>query len=396
MVRQNYSVSFDQYQRYKMATTVVELFRNGQDRPFRILEIGSNAFKYLKEFLPDDSILYTDLVLTEAMEQDPAFQKADGTQLPFEEGSFDFVIATDVLEHIPFDLRKQLFSEAIRVAKIAAVITFPYDSPRTVEAEERLNAYYKALYGQEYRWLNEHRDCGLPKLEEIELWLSQMVCAHCSFCYGDITLWEKLNYSLFDACNDPVEWAFKKQVDRYYMDHLFCGDSSENCYRALYVLAHTDVSWVGNHLLDQLQQVPREAQELLDLLLEAQQKIHRERSIATLCQKQLNKEAYVEELLQGLAKKDAHIVNLQAAIEGQKVSLHDLQHEIESQIAHIAVLQKELADKNAYIGALENEKQALHHTLCDVKEQYHIVLSSFFWKVMNPMRRLCDFIRRRR
>src|SRR3990167_5559199 len=54
------------------------------------------------------------------------FKKADAKKLPFENKTFDIVVSTDFLEHIPEEEVEQVFSEMVRVArrKVLALINF--------------------------------------------------------------------------------------------------------------------------------------------------------------------------------------------------------------------------------------------------------------------------------
>ena len=112
-----YNVAFDQFQRYETIARLIRL-REEDGRKFSILELGANEHKALKSFLPEAEVLFSDIVLNDAMRQDPEFVQAYGTCLPFESGSFDFVIAADVLEHVPQEKREAFF----KIAKIIYVL----------------------------------------------------------------------------------------------------------------------------------------------------------------------------------------------------------------------------------------------------------------------------------
>ncbi len=73
---QTYNIAFDQFQRYQTASNLVDFFRQNQSsKKFKILELGSNEYKDLGLFLPNDDILYTAVNLTSSMKADPSFQK---------------------------------------------------------------------------------------------------------------------------------------------------------------------------------------------------------------------------------------------------------------------------------------------------------------------------------
>ena len=125
-------------------------------------------------FLPKDRILYTDISLTDAMKLDSDFQQADGTNLPFNDGEFDFVYSCDVLEHIPAEKHQDFISESVRVAKYCAIFVLPIFFSRCNKCRRKeSNAHYRELAGEDFIWLEEHRKNGLPKIKKINELLNQ-------------------------------------------------------------------------------------------------------------------------------------------------------------------------------------------------------------------------------
>lgn len=53
------------------------------------------------------------------------FLQCDACQLPFSDDSFDTVLIPEVLEHVPFEIAKQILKESYRVANIKLLITLP-------------------------------------------------------------------------------------------------------------------------------------------------------------------------------------------------------------------------------------------------------------------------------
>ena len=235
-------IAFDQYQRYQTICHVIEFYRGeDENKIFKVLEIGSNEHKDLKLFLPNDKIVFTDITLTKAMEQDPDFQRVDGTNLPYEDGSFDFVVAADVLEHVPQEERMRFCHELRRVAKIASVICFPYMTQENVDAEERLNVYYKSLYGSDFIWLKEHSTCGLPREAEIDQIYDGLNSPYLKFHHGNLETWEKMWYCHFNTCGAAITEEYRHMIDHYYNTAIYHSDIVEPCYRVFYISTKTDV-----------------------------------------------------------------------------------------------------------------------------------------------------------
>ncbi len=97
---------------------------------------------------------------------------ADALNLPFADKSFDFVIASDVLEHIPQEKRKKAIKEWLRVAKNELIIAFP----EGIEAEKQDRELYEEFKKRKCldcaeKFFQDHLKYGLPKVEEVIKWI---------------------------------------------------------------------------------------------------------------------------------------------------------------------------------------------------------------------------------
>ena len=93
---------------------------------------------------------------------------ADRADLPFQTGSFDVVTSSDVIEHIPPDLRSGHLAELVRVARSRVIACFPLGSALHLEAEKRLAAQLVNLGVPVPAFLSEHLEFGLPTPEEVK------------------------------------------------------------------------------------------------------------------------------------------------------------------------------------------------------------------------------------
>lgn len=80
---------------------------------------------------------------------------ASATTLPFEDQSFDAVVASDVLEHVPPAQREVVIGEALRVARKIAVFGFPCGEPAAEYDRKLAEAYDRSPLGRP-AWLEEH------------------------------------------------------------------------------------------------------------------------------------------------------------------------------------------------------------------------------------------------
>jgi hypothetical protein len=86
---------------------------------------------------------------------------ASALQLPFGDLSFDAVIASDMLEHVPPQGRQSVIHEALRVARRLVLIGFPYGR-RAYALDQRLWAHYRKLNVPAPSWLDEHMAFPFP------------------------------------------------------------------------------------------------------------------------------------------------------------------------------------------------------------------------------------------
>ncbi len=113
--------------------------------------------------------------------------KIKGVELPFKDSSFDYVLSVDMLEHVPPKLREKAISEMVRVAKKKLYLTFPCGE-QSSKVDLELREYYKKIHGQDYPYLKEHTELGLPDLEMVKKLLQP---------YGKLTINGNTNIGLW-------------------------------------------------------------------------------------------------------------------------------------------------------------------------------------------------------
>lgn len=310
-------VAFDQYQRYETVARIIDYSRKVEHRKsYRILELGANEHKNMRLFLPKDKIVFTDIELTESMRADSDFEQADGTELSFETDSFDFVFAVDVLEHIQKEKREKFLSEALRVASKGIILSFPYESQAVIDAETRVNAYYKAVSGQDFIWLKEHIENGLPRLNEIDAFLKQKDWNYYSFFHGEIRTWEKMWYCHFNTVFAPETLEYRTNIDHYYNCYLYDSDVSDFCYRVFYVISNMDIQALKEytaHMWTPRKDLP---ESHLELLIQAHRNVH---------------PLYVQELQRReLVEKELQLQRITAIQNEKEVEWHAKESQYES------------------------------------------------------------------
>ena len=92
---------------------------------------------------------------------------AAGEALPYPDATFDVVLSTDVLEHMPAGDRAAHLTELCRVARRRVVLCWPLGSPEKDRAELRLQARLRDELGLTLPFLEEHIRFGLPREDEV-------------------------------------------------------------------------------------------------------------------------------------------------------------------------------------------------------------------------------------
>lgn len=350
-------VSFDQYQRYQTISEIINFFRiERKVDTFQLLEIGANEHKDMALFLPKDRILYTDVSLTDTMKLDLDFQQADGTNLPFNDGEFDFVYSCDVLEHIPAEKHQDFISESVRVAKYCAILCFPFSSQDVINAEERVNAHYRELAGEDFIWLEEHRKNGLPKIKKINELLNQMGIPFFSFYHGDVGIWEKIWHCKFDASLTTEKEEIEHKIDYLYNHNLYHSDIAESCYRVFYLISSFDLDQIKKHMKNYWVSTTFEKTAFLELLQQSLNQVYPLRK----CLNGL--EIQVEKARQTISEKNKEI-------EYARESISDLKRQVDSSRIVVCDQEEQIVVARLTLKEKEDEIEVAKKTLSSFEKQ---------------------------
>ena len=130
-----------------------------------ILEIGSGSFG-LAHFYRGE-IVGCDVNFPEVPERNMLPVRCSGTQLPFADSSFEAVVASDVLEHLPPDLRLQAVNEALRVTRKVAVFAFPCGKDAHA-LDEKFFDFHRKRNIPPPSWLEEHMRYPFPEQDLLQ------------------------------------------------------------------------------------------------------------------------------------------------------------------------------------------------------------------------------------
>lgn len=149
---------FDQFQRYSGAARLIAALGATEGRT---LEMGASP-GYSEFFFAGSDLFFTDRYGV----HEGRFTVADGAALPYQDETFDVVVALDTLEHIDPVHRPAFLSEIKRVSRDLVVLSAPHATQDVELAEEALQAFVTARFGEVFETLQEHKDNGLPVAEE--------------------------------------------------------------------------------------------------------------------------------------------------------------------------------------------------------------------------------------
>jgi SAM-dependent methyltransferase len=138
---------------YRLVSLAYEIMRRERNAEFSVLDIGGGEGQ-LASFLPDN----VSYCLVE-----PKVNGISGTNLPFPDCSFDYVVSCHVLEHIPVSDRKRFLDQLVSKSKRGVILLNPFYIEGT-HIDERLKLCIE-ITGAE--WAKEHLDCSLPRVQDV-------------------------------------------------------------------------------------------------------------------------------------------------------------------------------------------------------------------------------------
>lgn len=139
---------------------IVGLLRRHRVRGGAVLEIGSGAFGIGEYY--DAPFVGCDLHFDQRPRAPLRPVVGSGLRLPFRDATFDAVVVSDVLEHVPASERRAVVREALRVTSTIAVFGFPAGEAALV-IDRNLAALHHARGLAPPTWLLEHLEMGFPR-----------------------------------------------------------------------------------------------------------------------------------------------------------------------------------------------------------------------------------------
>jgi SAM-dependent methyltransferase len=154
--------AFDRYSRYgALARALRATLGPGR---WKVLDVGDGS-GYLLAF--DEEVDAVALDLQMAADPLPGSVRVigDGARLPWADRTFDAVVSSDTLEHVPPPARPAFVAELARVSRDVTILAAPFDTPGVAGAEELVRRFALLATSRPQEQLEEHLEHGLPDLE---------------------------------------------------------------------------------------------------------------------------------------------------------------------------------------------------------------------------------------
>jgi len=310
---------FDQYSRYKACSDFLR--QAGFVAGDAVLDVGSGIECLFGQFMPDAAMNYVDPLVP--VDSGPAHIAGDIFSSELDGRSFDCVTAVDVLEHIPPEHRVAFLERMSSLGKNALIIGFPSsDSSDALETDKAINDQYRAIFGSEYPWLEEHFKYGLPSLAGTVAQMSHLGW-HCQTVGHCHTPWlsELLGYvsCAWDVLG--MSSVILKASEKFNRE-LYAYDFRPPCYRQFVIASRTPLPPImAPAVSDKIGTADIVFRALMEevkrqyFAASLRQFIELNADIDNLNQRATERDAYIDNLNQRATERDAYIANLNQAAE---------------------------------------------------------------------------------
>lgn len=390
---------FDQFSRYKACSDL--LFQAEFTMDNTVLDVGSGPECLLGEFIPKSDITYVDPLIEDNSDANRikgnVFSKVLNGQL------FDYVTAVDVLEHVPSEKRGVFLNRLSTLSKKALVLGFPTtDASDAVETDKTIESQYSEIFGQDFSWLEEHHQCGLPRLDETIVYLEKLGW-HCQTIGHGHAPWlkELLGFTicvLIDPSLKSVIFEISERFNRDFLGYDFCPPYYRNfivASRRLLPTIHkrkdikinSDAKIAFRSLIEDayrlyfrssLGQINVKNKEILSLNSKIDE-------VSEWCI--LQKETLSERDKQ-ITQLQQHLKNTQTAKMEQESLINTLNQCVENEVSKIAKLEKELSDKHIELMKMSDWAYGMMQTLNRINSFLPFRLMRAFLRLLRFLKRL--------
>lgn len=366
---------FDQYQRYKAVTEIIQIIKKETGRAkLRILDVGG-YFKNpdgqdtfpLKDFLPEEEITVLDRVDCRL----PEYVQGDAIHMPFHHKTFDVVNCQDVLEHIVPKARKAFLNNLVQSTKNFVILGAPFKTENTVLAEKILSEFITRTFKIKHKELDEHITKGLPECKDVESFLADKKVSYCDFPSGYLNNWLSMMIVKHFILSLPDSLRLSALIDRFYNMNSYESDQRPPAYRTLFVVSKLE----GNaNILKTISDKFKTYQEKYkNLTFEKSDFSNLQALLSLEGLKDKNKleglNAQIEQLNKVISDLNTVHRDQSKVIQDMNIHIKNFIKEISEQKKSIDHLRKESGDKDIHIQNYKNELYETKSLMLNLKKQ---------------------------
>ncbi|HPR09263.1 MAG TPA: hypothetical protein PLT04_01690 [Candidatus Saccharibacteria bacterium] len=229
----------DGYSRYYSVTNLLSIvFKKNS---IRILDVGGDS-EWMSKFLDATDVSY-DLTIIDTRKPDFVNKKdnihylqKDFFTVDATSFSAEAVINTDVLEHIPANLKEPFIEKCIEIAESVAVFSAPQNHDDVTRAEKQINKNYIDFSGKQQYWLKEHFEFGKPNFNTVESIAESKGLPYITIATNNLENWA-LSFSINLINSEVVPLDGVDELNRYYNKNIHTvGDFTGNPYRKITIV----------------------------------------------------------------------------------------------------------------------------------------------------------------
>lgn len=236
VLNHTHDILFDQYSRYRACAELLQ--RLGAKVGSRILDVGSGSACLLSDFLPGYDISYVDPLINTLPSKKSNQFGYQIDEVADKLGLFDYVVAIDVLEHVPPQFRDGFTSTLASLATKSIVLAFPYDDEASpIGVDRAVNADYAYINKHSYSWLKEHEEYGLPNANKLKSVFISSGLDSDYFHHGYAPWLEELLSYVINVNDIPSAKMLGREVSKEFNQKLYSYDFNQPAYRVFLVAA---------------------------------------------------------------------------------------------------------------------------------------------------------------
>lgn len=164
------------------------------------------------------------------------YTQSDFFKLSKKEFAADAVINTDVLEHIPKNLKIKFVKQCIDFSNAITIISAPQDTEAVTAAEKKIDILYQEYTGQSQRWLKEHFEYGKPNAKSIAKTITDLGYPFLELNTNNLENWfTSFSLNLINSEVQPLEGM--DELNRLYNKNIHSnGDFDGEAYRKIFIV----------------------------------------------------------------------------------------------------------------------------------------------------------------